>query len=269
MKISAENWTGSAVARVIVDPAPRTGRLNMALDETLLNRCREQPEIVVRVYRWSAPTLSVGYFQKDTASCPAGLQSLPVVRRLSGGGAILHDQELTYSCVLPAAHSIRSNPSGLYPLVHRNLIDLLCRCGANVLLRSEADRASNELESATAAANSGSAGESYLCFLRTNENDIVTDGGIKVVGSAQRRRRGVILQHGSVLLRCSVHAEQLPGLEDLFPGFNTELLQNRMADAIASAVADRWEAGQFSAAELAEAMQAGDLNTDTVGETQG
>jgi len=55
----------------------------------------------------------------------------------------------------------------------------------------------------------------------------------------------------------------------LFPGFNTELLQNRMADAIASAVADRWEAGQFSAAELAEAMQAGELNTDTVGETQG
>ena len=95
-------------ADVIVDSAPSTGRFNMAMDAALLALGEQCERSVVRIYQWSEPTVTLGYFQNGTSSEESPFPQLPCVRRLTGGGAILHDRELTYSCVVPAFHRVRS-----------------------------------------------------------------------------------------------------------------------------------------------------------------
>ena len=87
----------TAEARLILDP-PADGLWNMALDEALLELAGESGIPTLRLYRWQPATLSLGYFQpyQDRESHPPST-TCPVVRRSSGGGAILHDRELTYS----------------------------------------------------------------------------------------------------------------------------------------------------------------------------
>lgn len=238
--------------RVIADSAPRTGHINMALDELLLNQSLQGDFAAVRVYQWVSPTLTLGYFQKELRDAPEPLQQLDCVRRLSGGGAILHDRELTYSCSLPASHPVRRDPSLLYSLVHDPLIELLNSCGAEVCLRSDY-LAARELMHASEKVSAGTEVEPFLCFLRSNGNDIVSSSGIKVVGSAQRRRRGAILQHGSILLQSSPLAPQLTGLRDLFPDFDTQRLRQELPQVIADAVACSSENGDFTGDELAAA----------------
>src|SRR5262245_51344899 len=91
-------------ARLLID-SPLPGPENMARDEALLRACELTGDAVVRFYAWSAPTISLGYFQDyaefEQLEPPAG--DLDVVRRTTGGGAILHDLELTYSIVMPLA----------------------------------------------------------------------------------------------------------------------------------------------------------------------
>ena len=124
----------------------------------------------VRWYRWETSTVSLGYFQdaKAAALLPA-LRSLPVVRRLTGGGAILHHHEWTYSCALPATHPLAATPSRIYELVHETMIDVLSERG----VRSSALRGS---------AGTGDNAQ-FLCFGRGDPRDIVFEGH-KIVGSA-------------------------------------------------------------------------------------
>jgi len=86
--------------RLIVDrPAP--GAWNMAVDEALLDAAVEQGVAALRFYQWSEPTLSLGYFQRHAdRDSHAASHDCTLVRRQSGGGAILHDRELTYSLTL-------------------------------------------------------------------------------------------------------------------------------------------------------------------------
>ena len=90
----------SRVLRVIVDP-PADGAWNMAVDEALL-LSDERTGLTIRFYQWEEPTLSLGYFQSlaEREQHPPSVDC-PMVRRASGGGAILHDRELTYSMVAP------------------------------------------------------------------------------------------------------------------------------------------------------------------------
>ncbi|HOW19210.1 MAG TPA: hypothetical protein PLC79_09250, partial [Phycisphaerae bacterium] len=89
--------------RVLIDP-PLDGPTNMARDEALLRRvaCGETAA-TMRLYEWQPPTLSLGYFQAydDVSQQPPAIRSMPVVRRLTGGGAIVHADELTYSLIVP------------------------------------------------------------------------------------------------------------------------------------------------------------------------
>ncbi|MEM6330787.1 MAG: lipoate--protein ligase family protein, partial [Planctomycetota bacterium] len=87
--------------RLIVDP-PQPGARNMAVDEALLDAAAAGAGATLRLYRWSSPTLSLGYFQPLAARAahPASA-GCPCVRRHSGGGAIVHDHELTYSLAVP------------------------------------------------------------------------------------------------------------------------------------------------------------------------
>ena len=106
--------TGLPHADVIIDELTYSGVFNMSMDAALLQLAAERERSVVRIYQWSDPTVTLGYFQGSGQTVESPFPGLPVVRRLSGGGAILHDQETTYCLVLPASHPARQDPSGVY-----------------------------------------------------------------------------------------------------------------------------------------------------------
>lgn len=219
-------------ADIIVDDAPNSGIFNMSMDAALLQIAGERERSTVRIYQWSEPTITVGYFQGLTRSRESAFSELPIVRRLSGGGAILHDQEVTYSVVLPASHAARQHPSEVYEMVHRGIIELLMATGVRCLLRSEFDAMHPRSE----LAETDGTAEPFLCFLRKNPNDIVHSSGIKITGSAQRRRKGVILQHGSIILRASRLANQVLGIEDLEPTFSAAEFRRSLPLSIAGSI---------------------------------
>ncbi len=115
---------------LLIDP-PQDGLTNMAVDEALLGMAAAgELGPVLRFYQWSPATLSLGYFQRYTerAAHPPS-EHCAIVRRASGGGAILHDRELTYSLVLPAGHALTARAEPLYRAVHQALIDVLAERG--------------------------------------------------------------------------------------------------------------------------------------------
>jgi lipoyl(octanoyl) transferase len=185
--------------RVIVDRQPASGAWNMAVDETLLESVVAGGPCTVRWYGWDQATLSIGYFQTlDDVRRDPRFANLPVVRRLTGGGAIVHHHELTYSCTVPAGHALAGQGRQLYLAVHERIIQVLARFGFMATLRGIAD---------------ARLGKEFLCFGRGDDFDVVMEGR-KVLGSAQRRRKGAILQHGSLLLRRSERAAEFPGIFD-------------------------------------------------------
>ena len=112
-------------AFLIVDP-PAPGPWNMAVDETLREWVLQTGRPVVRFYQWSPATLSLGYFQAYAARAShPGSAALEVVRRASGGGAIVHDQELTYSFVAADRDRfVREDPRWV-ELFHTALVETL------------------------------------------------------------------------------------------------------------------------------------------------
>src|SRR5438105_1742484 len=102
----------------------------MALDEALLETAASRGTYTLRFYRWQTPTLSLGYFQQvsDRAAHWAS-QNCPLVRRQTGGGAILHDQEWTYSLTAPAGSPLAVDGLALYRQVHQALIEALSSKG--------------------------------------------------------------------------------------------------------------------------------------------
>ena len=190
--------------RLLLDP-PAAGAWNMAVDEVLLEWSAEYNGCCLRMYRWSEPTLSLGYFQayRDRwAHAPS--RDCPVVRRLTGGGAIIHDVELTYSLVVPGGHSLARHRNLLYETVHNSLIAALAEFDVAARLHQSQDPTPR-------------GEEPFLCFRRRAAGDVLADP-IKIAGSAQRRRRGAVLQHGSVLLRRSAAAPELDGLAEIAAG---------------------------------------------------
>lgn len=190
--------------RLIID-GPASGFWQMAVDETLLESAAEG-QATLRFYEWSEPTLSLGYFQDyGEREAHRASRDCPLVRRQTGGGAILHDQELTYSLALPLAHPLAADAMRLYRAAHAALVDTLGSFGIESQMRAG---------DGPSRATADSAGEPFLCFQRRSGGDVLVDG-VKVCGSAQRRRRGAILQHGSLLLAASPAAPELPGIMQL------------------------------------------------------
>jgi len=192
--------------RLLIDP-PQNGPWNMAVDEALLETAAERGIGTLRFYEWQAPTLSLGYFQSltDREEHPPS-SGCPVVRRASGGGAILHDRELTYSLAIPGLGTAAARE--LYDAMHQALIAALADLGVSARLY----RAAEGCENAVRPERRGERrSEPFLCFQRRTCTDVVL-GAAKIAGSAQRRRRGAVLQHGSVLLQRSPLAPELPGI---------------------------------------------------------
>ncbi|MEQ8847838.1 hypothetical protein [Botrimarina sp.] len=204
--------------RLIIDP-PAPGAWNMAVDDALLQSVAEGGRPTLRLYQWSEPTLSLGYFQSySDRDRHEPSRSLPCVRRRTGGGAIVHDHELTYSLCLPTDSALARDHRALYCKAHRAVIAAVGQLGGEVsrLTLCDPDR------------TTGRSDEPFLCFLRRSDGDLLVQGpppggvnspGVagryKVGGSAQRKLRGALLQHGSVLVQQSVMAPELPGLSEL------------------------------------------------------
>jgi lipoate-protein ligase A len=199
--------------RLIIDP-PASGAWNMAVDEALLNQAADEGLATLRFYQWSPATLSLGYFQRIAERNEhAASRGAAVVRRLSGGGALLHDRELTYAACLPADHPLSRQSTSIYGLVHRALLGALATHGVASQLYAHA-------VAPDARTPHGSEDDQFLCFLRRTAEDVVAASStvpaawVKIAGSAQRRRRGAVLQHGSLLLEASPFAPELPGIRE-------------------------------------------------------
>lgn len=175
----------------------------MAMDQAMLEFAGKTQQVVLRIYQWSKPTLSLGYFQDfDGLDAIPGFRSLDCVRRMTGGGAILHDRELTYSLAFPDQVKVKGHSEALYRAVHQAVIEWLRELGFAANLWEDSNRRTDGTYSIK---------NSFLCFERRSEVDIVIDDQ-KIVGSAQRRVSEGLLQHGSLLLEASPMAPNLQGL---------------------------------------------------------
>jgi len=187
------------VLRIIIHER-RAGAENMAVDEAILESVNagESPA-TLRFYAWRKPTISLGYFQKyqEFARQDEAIRKLTVVRRQTGGGAILHDDELTYSLVLPLTGREETEIVNLYRLMHDAFTEALGKWSAQVKYRGECGESSRKIDGPVSAVNSQRG--PFFCFARDHHLDLVL-GPDKLLGSAQRRLKHAVLQHGSLIL---------------------------------------------------------------------
>jgi len=173
--------------RLFHDP-PLSGPVNMARDEALLVGVgdRRSPP-TLRLYQWNPPTISLGYFQKhaDYEALEPPARGLPVVRRLTGGGAILHDLEITYSLTIPIDHPLAVAPNRLYGLAQQAVVRAMNEIGVEAEPCPETD-------------DSTPTRGPFFCFARRHRYDVLLEGK-KLAGSAQRRTKTAVLQHGSIV----------------------------------------------------------------------
>ncbi len=168
-----------------IDTGFNKGSLNMAVDEALMALVRNDESLpVIRFYQWRPACLSLGYFQSisDVNLFNCGKSGVDVVRRITGGGAVLHENELTYSFIAPQdflPQSIRDS----FRTVLTPVCSALQQAGLNVSMQN----------------GSSKKRESPICFHESSHYEINANHK-KIVGSAQARIRGVALQHGSILL---------------------------------------------------------------------
>lgn len=184
--------SGAVTTWRFMNTGSRDGAANMAIDEALLvgtNRSLSPP--TVRVYGWEPPTVSTGYSQDvsgelDLEAC--GREGFGVVRRPTGGRAVLHAGELTYSVVGPSGEPpLGGTIMEAYQAIAEALVAGLSALGV------EADLARVATEAR------GRGGVSPPCFVSAGRFEVVV-GGRKLIGSAQRRVGRGVLQHGSLLI---------------------------------------------------------------------
>jgi lipoate-protein ligase A len=230
-----------STARLIIDP-PARGAWNMAVDEALLESAGEGIT-TLRFYQWSEPTLSLGYFQavvEREGHAPS--HECPLVRRASGGGAIVHDHELTYCLAVPIAQRFGALANALYDAIHNTLIETLAEWG----VRAELHRPTANVASI--------APQPFLCFQRRTPGDVIC-GGAKIAGSAQRRQRGGLVQHGSILLSQSAWAPELPGIEQITAIIvDADDLAHRLSERLANCLGLAWQPGCLSDEESRRAI---------------
>jgi lipoate-protein ligase A len=166
--------------------APVSAAMNMAIDEALLEHSAGP---TLRFYGWRRPSLSFGYFGKFADLANEG-RAREIVRRWTGGGSVLHGEDLTYSLVTPATDPASSQgPPAIYAALHRAIRVALLAEGRETEL---ADVAAPKISDA--------------CFANPVRDDLLL-AGRKIAGAAQRRTRGGFLHQGSI---------QLPNLSETF-----------------------------------------------------
>ncbi|MGL5712712.1 MAG: lipoate--protein ligase family protein [Paraclostridium sp.] len=167
------------------------GAMNMAIDEAIMTSYKEgKSKPTLRFYTWEPACLTIGYFQKLEKEI--GLEKceelgIDYVRRATGGRAVLHEDELTYSVIVGEDNDlIDSSINESYKFISQGIAKGLEIEGIEVDELSKGERISREKLSAA-------------CF-NTHASYEITINNKKVVGSAQHRKDGVILQHGSIVI---------------------------------------------------------------------
>jgi lipoate-protein ligase A len=222
--------------RLLIDP-PARGAWNMAVDEVLLDGVAAgRSPATVRFYRWTPACLSLGYFQAfdivDVDGCRA--RGVEIVRRPTGGRAILHDRELTYSVTLPA--SVLGHEAGIVPSYHR--LSLALQAGLQHL----------GIPATLAPVVASTAGGDHgpVCFDRPSAHELLL-GGRKLVGSAQVRRGSALLQHGSIVIE--------PRIGSLLECLRLDGLDRREeASRLGGVVAGLAEVGEFDPDRIAQVL---------------
>lgn len=209
--------------------ATTDGATAMASDEALLESAADRGLASLRFYTWSEPTLTLGYFQPHASREQwTALRSVPFVRRATGGAGILHHHELTYALALPAG---RPSPQSWVCRIHDLVRAELAEAGVSARLATcDEEQKLGEV----------------LCFLHHTAGDLVA-AGAKVAGSAQRKLRNALLQHGSLLLNRSEFAPVLAGTNDLAGRelFSPRDLADRLARRFAAEVGVALEPGDW------------------------
>jgi lipoate---protein ligase len=235
--------TGNVVGRLIpCCTAP--GKLQMQIDRWLLQEhlaCRQPPTL--RFYQWSPAAISLGYHQRRYPEAWQSLvyegQSIDLVRRPTGGRAVLHQGELTYSIVT-------SGVLGSKPSVYQQLCEFLIQGWRTLGV---------EL-------TYGAKGKEYRdqadCFATATGADLVLADGYKFIGSAQLIRDGALLQHGSMRLQPDLDLfNRVFGVTTAAPSAEIQTHSTKeITAAITAAAADvlniNWQVQPLSSAELAE-----------------
>lgn len=198
-----------------VDTGHHDAATNMAIDEALLYfHSKGQIKPTIRFYGWKRPSLTVGHFQNVEKTIDfAGIDThqCDFVRRLTGGSAVLHDDELTYSIIVSENHpKIPHSINQAYYVLSQGLLE------GYRLLGVQADFAMPEREKQR--------NRSAVCFEKPAIYEMIVDGK-KISGNAQTRKNGVLLQHGSIPM--SFDADML---FDLFQ-FPSERVKERQKKA--------------------------------------
>lgn len=174
----------------VIKNSTYSGAMNMAIDEAIMTAYREgKSKPTLRFYTWEPACLTIGYFQKlekeiNLQKCKE--LNIDCVRRITGGRAVLHDNELTYSIVVGENNElIDSSIKESYKFMSQGIVKGFEIEGIEVDNLSKGERIKREKLSAA-------------CF-NTHADYEITINNKKVVGSAQHRKDGVILQHGSIV----------------------------------------------------------------------
>ena len=181
-----------------------TGFMNMAIDEAIMIAHREGlVPPTIRFYQWSPPAVSLGYFQDlqkeiDVDTCKD--MGIDIVRRPTGGKAVLHDKELTYSFIIRESH----------PLVNNSILETYKKISGGMIrglsylgIKAELVPLREKLRSASLS--NGNKSEirhsdfKSICFSVPSQYEVQVESK-KIVGSAQVRKKEIVLQHGSLLI---------------------------------------------------------------------
>jgi lipoyl(octanoyl) transferase len=187
-----------------IDSGPNFAAYNMAVDEELLARAQAgESTPVLRLYSWDPPAVSLGRFQKLETAVDAGAckrLGFDIVRRITGGRAVFHFHELTYSIVAPLDNPMfPPTVLGTYKVIAAGLLAGLRNLNITAEMVSRSERHA-------ALVNNNSRDPS--CFSSPSWYEIIVKGR-KIVGSAQRRMTRAFLQHGSILVSYDPKLESL------------------------------------------------------------
>ncbi len=212
------------------------GPEQMARDEALLERAGTP---TLRLYRWTPPTVSLGCFQDHAASTTGLPAGMAVVRRITGGGAIWHADEVTYALAgILGSDGLPSRSCDLYPLIHGAVLAALARRGADLTLqpRSIGDRRYQA---------------EPRCFASPAADDLVHADGGKCLGSAARARGVRFVLHGSLKLA----SNGWDGSAVTGCGLDWESAAAALREGICGALGRPLVPGEWTSAELAAAAR--------------
>lgn len=211
--MSKQNW-------LFINTKRQSAAYNMALDEVLLNNVSKgNMPPVIRFYQWEKPSLSIGYFQRIHRDIDVDMvhqKGYDLVRRATGGRGVLHDKELTYSVIVPEDYDgMPKTVNEAYKVISQGLLEGFKKLG----LDAEFSVPTTVAERVALKDTQRSA----VCFDASSWYELVVEGR-KVAGSAQTRQKGVILQHGSILLDLDI--------DDLFDMFiyKSDRIKSKMKD---------------------------------------